>query len=367
MNNRLSANHPRHGKTVWIFALMALLSSPGLSKPVTSSHGSVMFIVGDYLKSEGGAWDIEQSPLRGPFGIDFDTTGAMYIIELSRGCLHKVLPSGELETWRGTHPKGYGGDGGPVSAALFNGPHNCVVAADHTLLISDSWNHCVRVVDLNTRIVDTLAGTGSEGFSGDNGPARAATFNFVMCIELDPGKKTLHIADLKNRRVRNLDLASGRVQTVAGNGKRAIPTEGGLAIDNPLVDPRAVASDTEGNLYILERGGHALRVVRPDGTLFTVAGTGKKGYRDGAARSAQFAGPKHMCCDPEGNVYIADDLNRAVRKYNPKTGQVSTVLGRGFGDPRITLEHPHGVRWYAGSLYVVDTGHNRILRLVMAP
>lgn len=188
-----------------------------------------------------------------------------------------------------------------------------------------------------------------------------------MCIELDPARKTLHIADLNNRRVRNMDLALGRVRTVGGTGQKAVPAEGGVAADNPLQDPRAVTSDTHGNLYILERSGHALRVIRPDGTIHTAAGTGTKGFRDGAGRQAQFGSPKHMCCDPDGNVYIADDLNRAVRQYNPTTREVSTVLGRGFGDPRITLEHPHGVRWHDGSLYVVDTGHNRILRLVMVP
>ncbi len=94
----------------------------------------------------------------------------------------------------------------------FNGPHNCVVSANDRLLIADSWNHCVRQVDLKTLIVETIAGTGAEGFSGDEGLGRSATFNFVMCIALNPSKKVLHIADLKNHRIRNLDLESGRIR-----------------------------------------------------------------------------------------------------------------------------------------------------------
>jgi streptogramin lyase len=160
-----------------------------------------------------------------------------------------------------------------------------------------------------------------------------------------------------------MDLESGQVRTVAGNGTKGAPADGEAADKSPLVDPRAVASDSQGNQYILERGGHALRVVRPDGTIHTVAGTGEKGFRDGEGLQAQFGSPKHICCDPDDKVYIADDLNGAVRQYDPETGQVSTILGRGFGDARITLEHPHGVRWHSGSLYVVDTGHNRILRV----
>jgi len=172
----------------------------------------------------------------------------------------------------------------------------------------------------------------------------------------------LHITDLKNARIRNVDLASNQVRTVAGNGSKGVPADGSLAVDSPLVDPRAAASDPSGRLYVLERSGHALRVVDPNGTIRTVAGTGKKGYRDGAALEAEFGSPKHICLDDAGNVYIADDLNGAIRKYNPKTARVETILGQGKGDSRIRLLHPHGVCVHEGWLYVIDSGNNRILR-----
>jgi sugar lactone lactonase YvrE len=321
------------------------------------------FVVGSYLESEKGSWKADQSPLREPFGVDFDSQGAMYVVELSSGALHRLNANGEIETLRSRHEKGYSGDGGGVAEASLNGPHNCVVAADDQLLIADSWNHVVRQVDLKTLHTSTLAGTGQAGFSGDGGPADAATFDYVMCIALSPDRQTLHVTDLKNRRIRNVALSSGQVTTVAGNGQKGVPKDGMRATEAPLVDPRAAASDHQGNLYVLERGGHALRVVRPDGTIQTVAGTGQQGFRDGEGSQAQLGAPKHLCCDPQGNVFIADDQNKAIRKYDPKTGQLTTVLGRGFGDPRLTLEHPHGVRWHNGWLYVVDTGHNRIMRM----
>ena len=90
-------------------------------------------------------------------------------------------------------------------------------------------------------------------------------------------------ADLKNLRIRTVDLKTGLVNTVAGNGKRGVPTDGNRATESPLVDPRAVAVDSKDNIYILERGGHALRKVTPDGKIRTVAGTGKAGGADGAA------------------------------------------------------------------------------------
>lgn len=324
---------------------------------------NVTFVIGDYTVSEGGKWEPESSPLSGPFGIDFDSKGQMYVVELASGRIHRIDAGGDLKTISAEKAVGYAGDGGQLRSARFNGPHNCVVSANDALLVSDSWNHCVRRIDLDSMKIGTLAGNGKEGFSGDDGDAKQAGFNFVMCIALNPTRDVMHIADLKNRRIRNVDLATGIVTTVCGNGQKGVPVDGAVATDSPLVDPRAVASDSQGNLYVLERNGNALRVVRPDGTIHTVAGTGKKGSRDGDALLAQFGSPKHICCDPAGNVYIADDLNGAIRKYDPVTNRVTTLLGNGFGDPKITLLHPHGVRWYKGKLYVVDTGNSRLLEL----
>lgn len=338
---------------------------------LSSSGAEVGFVVGGYMESEGGTWAESESPLKNPFGVDFDSQGNMYVVELAGGRVHRIDIEGNLARIAGDGSESYRGDGGPASAATFNGMHNCAVTRDDHLLIADSWNHCVRRIDLGSGTIDTIVGTGAEGFSGDGGPARDATFNFLMCISLNRAKTTLHIIDLKNRRVRDVDLLSGKVTTVAGNGKQGVPENGALATQSPLVDPRAVASDSKGNLYILERGGNALRVVRPDGTIHTVAGTGQQGRSDGPALQATFGSPKHLCTDDDDNVYIADDLNGAIRKYDPETGRVETILGQGtggqgtggqrMGDSRIRLLHPHGVCFHNGTLYVVDSGNHRIL------
>ena len=94
-----------------------------------------------------------------------------------------------------------------------------------------------------------------------------------------------------------------------------------------------------------------------------MAGTGQQGFIDGPALNARFGSPKHLCLDGQGTVFIADDQNGAIRCYSEKSGQVSTVLGRGHGDPRIQLKNPHGVTWHRQWLYVVDMGNNRILRM----
>ncbi|MEQ9411222.1 MAG: hypothetical protein RIK87_26145 [Fuerstiella sp.] len=320
-------------------------------------------VVGGLLAEEGGAWDPATSPLQRPFGIDFNRNGQMFVVELEGGRVHRLDPDGTLTTVAGDGSKSYRGDGGPFSGATFNGMHNCAVTPNGDLYIADSWNHCIRRVDAATGIITTMAGTGKPGFSGDGGPARKAAFDFIMCITLNHTSDVLHVADLKNRRVRAVELKTGLVQTIAGNGGKGVPADGAMATEAPLVDPRAVAADSKGNVYVLERSGNALRVIHTDGTIHTVAGDGQRGFRDGPALQAQFGSPKHICVDDRDNVYIADDANKAIRRFDPVAKTVTTVLGRGHGDDRIQLLMPHGVCWQDNLLYVLDTSHNRILRI----
>ena len=337
-------------------AMAALLSGRTIA-------GEVELIVGDLMVAEGGTSDSNSSPLTSPFGVDFNSRGDMWIVELEGGRVHVRDAAGKLHHAGGDGSKSYKGDGGKLADATFNGMHNCAVTPNGDLYIADSWNHCVRKVDAATGVICTMAGTGQKGFSGDGGPATQATFDFVMCITLNPANDVLHVADLNNHRIRAVDLKSGLVTTVAGNGNKGVPKDGDLAAESPLVDPRAVVQDGMGNVWILERGGHALRAVLPDGKIRTVAGTGKKGLVDGPGLTAQFGSPKHLCIDNSDNIYIADDENGAIRRVDAKTHEVTTVLGKGQGDARIQLSHPHGVTWEQGWLYVVDMGNNRILRM----
>jgi len=342
----------------WIIMAVIVLSSV---RPCLAADVEV--VVGGFLETEGGAWNPAESPLKAPFGVAFDAGESMWIVELEGGRVHRLSADGKLSHAGGDGSRSYLGDGGLLKQATFDGMHNCAVLPNDDLLIADSWNHCVRRVSATTGVISTIAGTGQKGFGGDGGPATAAAFDFVMCITLNASGEVLHIADLNNRRIRAMDMKTGIVKTVAGNGQQGIPQEGTEAVNSPLVDPRAAAEDSAGRLYILERGGHALRLVRKDGTIITVAGTGKQGFADGPAMSAQFGSPKHLCVGPQNQVYVADDQNGAIRLYSAESGEVTTVLGRGHGDSRIRLRNPHGVTWHRGWLYVVDMGNHRILRI----
>jgi sugar lactone lactonase YvrE len=224
----------------------------------------------------------------------------------------------------------------------------------------------VRAVDLTANRVTTLAGYGVA--------AADARARGPYCITLDFSGKRLLIADLL--RVQALDLASGQLTVVAGNGKKGVPPDGARAVDAPLVDPRAAAADRKGNVYILERNGHALRVVAPDGTIRTVVNaSGKKGADGdgGDALAATMNGPKHLCVDRDDTVLIADAENHLVRRYVPATGKILRVAGTGkkgtagLGGPpeQCELARPHGVTIAPdGTLYITDSYNDRILKIV---
>ena len=274
---------------------------------------------------------------------------------------------------RGT--RGDGGDGGPGIEAQLNGPHHVAVPAEGRLLyIADTGNNRVRTLDPETGIIRSVAGTGEKSFGGDGGPAAAAHFNGIYCVDFDRSGKQLYAVDLNNRRIRVIDLQSGMVSTVAGNGEKGVPTDGAEAKNSPLFDPRAVAVDSKGQVYIVERNGNALRVVGTDGRIRTVAGTGDKGYAGdgGDARSALLNGPKHLTVDRDDTVLIVDTENHAIRRYNPTDGKITLVAGTGkagsggLGGPpeKLELNRPHGVYVEKnGDLILSDSENHRVVKM----
>lgn len=307
-----------------------------------------------------------QVELKEPFGTAFDQAGNLFIIEMSKGQrLLKVDKKGVITHVAGTGVGGDGGDGGPALQAQFNGPHNLAITPNGDILIADTWNGRIRKVDLKANKVTTL-----PGFTVPGDKARSTG---PYCITLDFTGTKLHVADL--RRIHVIDLGTGQSSVVAGNGQKGKPEDGAVAKDAPLVDPRAVAADRKGNVYILERGGHALRVVGTDGRIRTVVNaSGKKGATGdgGPALEATMNGPKHLCIDPDDNVIIADAENHLIRKYVPKDGKIYRVAGTGkmgkagIGGPpeQVELARPHGVTIGPdGRLYITDSYNDRILRI----
>ena len=314
-----------------------------------------------------------------PFGVDFAPGGGIFIVEMVKGeRLRSLNGEGKLITVAGTvGAKGNVGDGGDGLKATFNGMHSLAVGPGGDVYLADTWNNRVRKLDAKTGTVTAFAGTGEKGFSGDGGPADKAKFGGVFCVAFDTDHKNLFITDLDNRRIRAVEMATKTVTTVAGNGEKGTPKLGEDATKQPLTDPRAACPDKDGNLWILERGGHALRVVDATGKVRTVAGTGKAGMGTGKALEAALNGPKHLCIDRDGSVLIADTENHRIVRYSPKDGTLSLVAGTGKkgtagvgGDPtKAEFNQPHGVAVQpkTGDIYIADASNNRVLKVVREP
>jgi sugar lactone lactonase YvrE len=327
----------------------------------------------------GGGTEADKVPatraaLQAPFAVDFDKGGNLYIAEMVGHRVRRVDSEGLLTTIAGTGKKGGAGDGKHATEAEFNGIHHFLVGDGDSLYVADTWNNRVRRIDIKSGMIAGFAGTGAKGFGGDGGPAAKAGFGGIYCLALDANGDKMYVADLDNRRIRAIDMKTGMVRTVAGNGKKGVPEDGAEAVNAPLVDPRAVAVDRKGNIYILERSGHALRVVDTAGKIRTVAGTGKAGATGdgGDARQATLNGPKHLCIDRDGGVLIADTENHLIRKYKPAEGKIIRIAGTGKkgiaglnGPPdNVELNQPHGVFVHpSGDIYIADSSNNRVLRI----
>jgi len=324
-----------------------------------------------------------QCRLADPFATEFDASGNAFLCEMTNNRILKIDPAGMLTVIGGSGQKGSAGDGGPATKAQFDNPHNLAVNRNGDLYIADTWNWKIRRIDAKTGIISTFAGTGKKAYSGDGGPADQADFSGIYSIAFDAPHENLYVVDLENRRVRAISigtislraasLTTGKVRLVAGNGQKAIPSDGSDALTSPLFDPRAVAAARSGDIYILERGGHALRVVDTKGKIRTVVGTGKAGPWTPTENplEATLKGPKHLCVDKDDNVLIADSENHVIRKYLPRENKLLRVAGtgkqgRGLSDDPLKTEfnHPHGISVDArGTIYISDSYNGRVLKL----
>ncbi len=313
-----------------------------------------------------------------PFHCELDRSGKnLYVAEAGNHCIRKVdLVTGVIRTVAGSGKKGYSGDGGPAIKATFNEPYAVVADEQENLYIVDRLNAALRRVDGKTGIVTTIAGTGKPGFSGDGGPGVKAQLREPNDCCLD-GKGGLLIADVADWRVRRLDLKTGIITTVAGIGPRKGPFDrtmigdGGPANRATLVEARAVCVDNQGNIFVCERRGNAIRRINAQGTITSFAGTGAKGHADGPGAKATFNGPKAIRCDDKGNVFVVDTENHSIRRIDAKMGKVTTVAGGqkgagGDGGPALQagLDRPHGCVIAAdGTIYIADSNNNRIRRV----
>ena len=268
-----------------------------------------------------------------PYGLVIGPDGALYFCDLDNQRIRRLdLASKFITTIAGSGERGYRGDGGPAVQAALNMPHEIRFDSHGNLFIAERDSHVVRKVDMKTGIVSTVAGTGAPGFSGDGGPGVKAQLRQPHSIVFDRNGDLL-ICDIGNRRVRKLHPDSGVIETYAGTGEAKPTAEGAPVVGTPLNGPRTLAVAPNGDLYLALREGNAIyRIDARSQTLHRIAGTGEQGYSGdgGPALNAKLAGPKGLAYDPTGVLYIADTENHVIRSVALKTGIIRTVLGTGI-------------------------------------
>ncbi len=281
--------------------------------------------------------------------------------------------SGTVRFLVGAAEKGrFQGDGGPAVAATLHFPSAVAADSRGTLYIADTFNHRIRRVDPATGLIRTLAGTGAARFSGDGGPAEKAALNEPAALALDEGRRRLYIADLANYRVRMVDLATGTISTYAGSGEQDYDGDGQPARQAGLTGPSGLALDADGNLYIADTfSGRIRRVDVASGIISAVAGDGTEYRYQGIPNefSTGLSRPAGIARAADGTLYITDSDNHLIRKWNPKSKIITAIAGNGVaqfagdGGPAsaCSLNYPFGVALdQAGNLYIADTFNHRI-------
>ncbi|MDZ4800288.1 MAG: SMP-30/gluconolactonase/LRE family protein [Bryobacteraceae bacterium] len=301
----------------------------------------------------------DATSLNNPYGLVIGPDKALYFCDIDNHAIRRL----DLKTKKLT-----------TVAEGLGQPYELRFDKAGNLYFVDMPKHNVGRVDAKTKAVTIIAGTGTAGFSGDGGPASKAEFRQPHSIAFDTDGSLL-ICDIGNHRVRRLDLKTGLVSTVLGNGERtAIPREGAPVTGTAFNGPRALEVDKDGTLYLVLREGNAVyKVDRKANRVTLVAGTGKKGLTGdgGPAVDATLNGPKGVTMSRDRKLYLADTENHAIRAVDLKTGIISTMAGSGErgdgpdGNPRTCkMNRPHGVFAGAdGTLYIADSEAHRIRTL----
>lgn len=312
--------------------------------------------------------------LNNPFDLAFDPANNLIFSDTFNHRLRRIdARTGVITTIAGTGERGFAGDRGPATQAMLNEPYGVVVDRAGTIYVADRLNRRVRRID-PAGTITTFAGDGSGKYSGDGGPAAVAGLAEPNGLALDADETHLYIADVADHRVRVVDLASGMITTVAGTGEAEHSGDGGPATRAGVFGARAVAFAPDGSLYVMERQGSSIRRVR-NGVIETVAGTGARGNAGdgGDAKAAVFNAPKEMAVDRSGNIFVVDTENHAIRLIDATTWVVTAIAGTGSAGPggdagpahKAGLARPHGATVGAdGAVYIGDSENHRIRKLV---
>jgi hypothetical protein len=303
--------------------------------------------------------------------------GDLYLADTDNSVIRKIsFTTGIITTVAGTGSPGYTGDGGQATSARVKFAEDVAIAANGDIYIADSGNHVIRKVSAATGIITTVAGTGSPGSIGDGGPATAARLNSPRGIQI-AANGDMFIGDRSNEKIRKVTAATGIITTYAGTGTAGYSGDNGPATAAKLSHPQGLHLTSAGDLYFADAGNHVIRKISAAGVITTFAGTGTAGYtgNGGLATNARLNAPEAVHLAPSGDVYIADTGNHVIRKVAVGSGIISTIAGTGVagfsgdGGPATSarFDSPRGLAVApTGIYYVADKNNHRIRRIAGA-
>lgn len=289
--------------------------------------------------------------LNSPQAIVFDSAENVVLTDLKNHAVRRIdALTGVITTVAGTGVSGFGGDNDLAQQARLNQPYGVAIDQFDNLFIADTGNHRVRRVDAGSGVITTVAGNGIAAFQGDGGPAVSASLNQPYGVVIDL-TGNLIIADRDNGRIRRVDVATRLISTVAGNGSDDFSGDGGPAISAGLLDPEAVAIDGNGRLFISDTENNRVRLVLPEGVIQTVVGSDFISGDGGPAINASLSNPFKVLLDRQNNLIIADSENNRVRRVDRQTWIIHAVAGNGVegdtgdGGPRFCLDYTIRKGW----------------------
>jgi trimeric autotransporter adhesin len=329
--------------------------------------------------------------------------GVLYLADTYNNRIRRIdFAAGLVTTVAGTGTPGFGGDGGQARLALLNRPRDLEIGPDGRLYIADTENHRIRVVNLLTGVIDTVAGNGKPGFSGEQGMATAAALQRPFGIGFDKSGD-LMIADTYNNRIRRVRMAllkpagaeipdgpiepvkppvllpadncprtSGTVCTVAGTGIAGDGADGLAPLETRLYAPVDMAFAPDGKMVIVDWNNHRIRAVRDDGKLKIVAGVGELAPNADDELNTRLNHPTDVTFDPQGRMVIAAWHNSRVKRVDMTTLKIEDIAGtgarayKGENVPAMMadLNLPVSVLYDpAGNLFVSDQANQRIRRI----
>lgn len=320
------------------------------------------------VQAQTNAISASSAPLILPGGLGYDAQGNLYFAESGRNLVRRVALDGTLITFAGTGVQGFAGDGGTATAADLDSPQAVAVDSAGNVFVADTHNHRIRRIDANSGFISTVAvsGTGTGPF--------ALKIGLPSALAVDSAGN-LFVADAAQHRILRLDAASGALAVVAGNGTQGYSGDGGPASSAAIDSPYGLALDPQGNLFLSDTHNQCVRRVdHVSGLITTIAGTGQPGFAgdSGAATSATLRLPRGLAIDGSGNLFLVDSANHRLRRIDAVTGLIASVAGDGTqayaGDagPAVSasLDSPRAVALSPAGLATMSDTHNQRVRQV---